>query len=596
MNISWQEKSKNFPHLPGVYLFKNSHKKVIYVGKANNLSKRLASYRNGTDDRYQIPFILNEIDDIDFIVIQNETEAFLLEDSLIKKYKPKYNIQLKDDKTYVSVEFTTGDEFPGVYIIRKKPKKSNSLIIGPFSSVTSVRTVINYLLKAFPVRTCSDTKMRRYHDRPCIFYQLKKCSAPCAGYIDRDIYLTMVRSFIDVLHGKTGRVVRELENIINIKSAELNYEDAALYRDRLYSVKRLMERQSVVVNKDINADYIGWFVKDRILSITRLIVREGRLIDKDNYIISPFIDIDNSILTYLYQIYRITTNPPGFIYITQFNELLVNLFSKLSVSFTIKSPHFKKDKELIKIAIENSKEKLIIFEGEQENKDLKELAKIINIDKIPVRIECIDISEFAGKELYGSIVTFIDGKPNKDEYRIYSIKTVDGVDDFAMISEVLRRRLSDRRKKPDLLVIDGGKGQLSAAYKVLKELKFEKQITVISLAKDRKHGKGERVFIVGRSNPIYLDTDKKSSKILINIRDEAHRFVIKHNRNKRVKKINSLLLTIDGIGKKKASLLLSNYKSINDLINIDEKELVNLLKVPMDKAVLIKKEIKNLYS
>ena len=594
--MTWEEKLSSVPHKPGVYIFKDSSNQVIYIGKAKDLRKRLSSYKVGKDGRILLPFLLSEIADFEFIVTSNEVEAFLLEDTLIKKYKPLYNIRLRDDKTYVSLEVTVGDDFPGVYIIRRKPRKKDSLVFGPYSSASSVRETLRYILRVFPIRTCTDTKMKMHRDRPCIYYQIKRCSAPCTGYVSKEEYGEYVKGLIRFLKGDGQYIVEDLRRKMKEYASNMEFEKAAEYRDRIKALEKVLTAQSVVVNKNLNADYISWAYGEGHLVISRIIVRGGRLIDRQNYSYHPVFDPEEQVASYIYQLYRMVTNPPSSLYIENFEglEILKELLGKLDLPVDVKVGGKGVNKKLLDLARENAETQLDVeISSGGIIETLQFIQKRFKLKNLPRRIECVDISELGGKEAVGSMVTFVDCAPDKNEYRRYKIRSIEGIDDFGMIREVLSRRLDEERELPDLILIDGGRGQLSVARRVLKEKGLEEEIDLLAIAKDRGKGKGERIFIPGRVNPVKLRPVSAEFKLLTFIRDEAHRFAIKYNRLLRKKNIRSVLLEIPGIGKKRAELLWKNFSSLEEMAK-NPSRISEILKIPLQRAEEISDKISSL--
>ena len=593
----WTEKIGDVPHRPGVYIFKDVRGKVIYIGKARDLKKRLLSYSRGHDNRLLVPFLVSQIADFEYILTTNETEAFLLEDTLIKKYKPLYNIRLRDDKTYVSIEVSVGDKFPGVYVIRRKPNKKGSVVFGPYSSASSVRETLRYILRVFPLRTCTDNKMRVHRDRPCIYYQIKKCSAPCVGYVDEKKYREYVEGLIRFLKGEGEEIVNDLKNKIEKLAEDLKFEEAAEYRDRLRALERVLTRQAVVMNRKVNADYLGWAAGGGHLVITRIIVRGGRLIDKENFTHSPVINPEEEIGSYIYQLYRVVSNPPQFVYVSPFEgkDVLKELLYHLDVKIGLKSGAREMvNRELLGLAAKNAEDYLKnVAEKEGILRLLEKIKKKFQLRKLPRRIECVDISELGGKEAVGSMVTFIDGEPVKDEYRKYRIKEVEGIDDFGMIREVVTRRLREDRELPDLILIDGGKGQLSVARKVVEDLGLEDEIELLAIAKDRRSGRGERIFKPNRVNPVRLKEGTPEYKLFVSVRNEAHRFAVKYNRLLRKETLKSGLLSIPGIGPRRVKLLWERFSSLKEMAE-NPARVADILKIPFSKAEKICDNIRHL--
>ncbi len=509
----------NFPENPGCYLFKDSSGNVIYVGKAKNLKKRVSSYYSGRPHDAKTAQLISNISSADFIVTDSEVEALLLENNLIKKHSPKYNVVLKDSKRYAYIVITN-EEFPRLLIARS-PKEDGKLF-GPFVSASTRDSVLASLRKAFLVRTC-----RRLPKRACLRQHLKLCSAPCIGLVSKEEYAEKVKRAAMVLSGRTDELISELKKEMAAASREKRFEAAIELRDQLSALEVLSEKQNMERVKSFNEDILNYIIRDNKVYLIVFNVRNGILDNKREFEFALVPDFLDSFIAQYYSenpVPRELILPEG---IDASTIQLLEMKRKGPVIVTI--PKIGEKEKLLALVKKNIE---ISFFGHEEG--LLDLKNRLNLEGVPGLIECLDVSHLSGTNSVASMVCFRDGAPDKSGYRRFKLRTYDGIDDFKGIKEVVRRRYSrqvqEARQLPDLIIIDGGKGQLSAALEELGYLGLK--IPAIAIAK-----KEEDVFVPGLSRPLRLDKRGPAMRLIIRIRDEAHRFAIKYNRLLRSKRI-----------------------------------------------------------
>ncbi len=539
MNLA--EKVADFPGAPGVYLMKDAQGRVVYVGKAIDLKRRVQTYLKDKDDRYQVKFLMARVADIEIIVTDSEKEAFLLENTLIKKHKPRYNIQLRDDKSYVSIKLSLKDKFPRLYVTRTI-KKDGSLYFGPYSSAAASRETVEFLEKYFRLRSCSDTEFAN-RVRPCLQHQIHRCDAPCVGYIDETAYRAQVDQVRLFLLGRKNDLAKILEKQMRDQSDREEFEKAASTRDVLTSIRETLERQSVDRHTWLDQDAVGLYREGDRMTFCVLMVREGKVWESLLYHLKGQGENEGVLASFLNQFYSADRSLPDEILLPSALESQAALEQLLSErrgeKVDVLNPQRGDRADLLALALRNAQEGFQhrAKKGEELRDVLTGLQEELGLQNFPRRMECFDISNTGGRESVGSLVCFVDGMPFKDGYRRFKIKTVEGPNDFASMKEVLKRRLLHTDwEKPDLLVIDGGKGQLSMAEAVLEELNVT-GIDLISLAKKKDHpSEQDRVYLPGRKNPVLLGRHSGLLHLLMRIRDEAHRFAITYHRKLRGKK------------------------------------------------------------
>ncbi|MHC4184205.1 MAG: excinuclease ABC subunit UvrC, partial [Planctomycetota bacterium] len=599
-NTNLSRKLETIPTGTGIYLMKDSKNKVIYVGKAKNLRNRVRSYFQGSrDDRLFVTFLVKRIADIDFVLTDTEKEALILENNLIKQFKPRFNINLRDDKTFVSIKLDMDKEFPYPVIVRQiespsgkgTGKKSNVLYFGPYSSSKAVRETLRFINSLFPIRKCSDNVFKS-RVRPCLYHQIGRCVAPCCDLVDEKTYKELLQEVILLLRGKNDELLKVLMGRMDEESKLMKYERAAKIRDRISAIEETVEKQKIRTMDFMDRDVFGYYGEGNDMQIQAMFIRKGNLEDIASY---RFPTIDNTLndifRSFLNQFYGHTRFIPDEVIIPVESEdkgiLEELLHEQKGHKVNVICPKRGGKMKLVEMAIKNAENafKIRHMMGEDIESVLNSLKQQLNLRNLPRKIECFDISNIGGKQAVGSMVTFENGKPVKRRYKRYKIKTVSQSDDYAMMYEVLTRRYSRAFKEddfPDLAIMDGGKGQLGIAIKVFDELGFDKT-DVVALAKSKRNGKSkrkdsgdaeskrkldERVFICGKADPIVLNQESSELKILINIRDEAHRFAISYHKKLRKKQYyESPLDKITGIGKVKKKDLLRHFGNIQKIRN-----------------------------
>jgi len=582
-------KLESLPARPGVYLLKDRHAKVIYVGKARSLRNRVRTYFRGGDERMQVAFLMQRVLDFDCLVTASEKEALILENNLIKQYKPRYNIRLKDDKSYVSVKVTVQDAWPRVLVTRKIVK-DGSKYFGPFHSAWSVRETIDTLRKVIPLRTCSDSVFRN-RSRPCLEYQIKRCLAPCCLPVDRAEYEGHLREAMLLLGGRRVELVDQLRQQMGAAADAERFEEAAALRDRLRAIERTQERQQAVSHGGGDQDVFGFYREGGFIEAQVLFVRQGKLTSAQSYQLEDFElpdeELVRALVTQFYQGERYV--PDEVLLPIELEDQAVRadyLSERKGRRVEILRPQRGDRVRLLEMARDNAEQGFRERQdGERQYEKISdELRRKLHLRNAPKRIECVDISTFQGGMAVGSLVAFDEGRPDKNGYRRFRIKSVVGQDDFAMMFEVLRRRFTRAKRDnvfPDLLVVDGGRGQLNVALAVLKELEID-QVDVVGLAKMRvvraareaaiEHS-DERVFLPGRVNPVVLRRNANALFLLQRLRDEAHRFAITYHRMLRGKeRLRSVLDAIPGVGAERRRRLLRAFGSIKRMrqATIDE--------------------------
>ena len=578
-----QAKVENAPRLPGVYLMKDKHEKIIYIGKAKDLRNRIRAYFGMKDTRPMIPFLVPKIFDLDFIVTQTEKEALILENNLIKEHRPRYNVYFRDDKDYLSLRIDLKDPYPRFELVRR-PKKDGATYFGPFASSMAMRETLQFVHQIFPLRTCKPLEFRS-RKRPCIEYEIKKCLGPCCGLIERGKYREMVEDACSFMEGRGTILVSDLKRRMIAASDAYRFEEAARLRDMVTAIEATIEKQKIMSVSDINQDVFGLYREGNLTQVCILFVRNGKVLGSKK--LAPIkLNLESSeiVSAVLKQHYQTETLIPEEILIpeeVEDREVIEEWLSdRKGPRTSLEIPQRGNKKALIDMAHENAKN---IFKTDQlarENREdsLRLLAHHLHLKKLPERIECFDISNIGGQYAVGSMVYFAGGLPEKSGYKRFRINTVQGMDDYGMMYEVLKRRYANRENLPDLLMVDGGKGQLSVAMAVARELGLG-DLDMIGIAKEERDpgaqpplrkAKGklqkseDRVYIPGRKDPIYLSRHPRELFLLQRVRDEAHRFAITYHRKLKAKSdFRSVLDEIPGIGRNKKNALLAHFKNIN---------------------------------
>ncbi|MFA6916666.1 MAG: excinuclease ABC subunit UvrC [Parachlamydiales bacterium] len=566
-----------FPHLPGVYIMKNRGEAVIYVGKAKDLKQRVKQYFvPGRDGRTMVPFLVGQVFKIETIVVRSEKEALLLENTLIKQHKPKFNALLKDDKTYIAIRINYRHAWPDLQVVRIKGKPlDDALYFGPYTSAYAARNTVDLLQRLFPLRQCSDAEFAR-RNRPCILYGLKRCIAPCVGRCSVEEYRTFVDKTISFLKGHNKEIARELEKAM-IKSAEaLDFEAAAAYQRTLLQIEATIQQQHVDMPQGGDADLIGIYREADEVVLCQMFVRGGKLIGSKMYPFSNTVQEDSEIIeSFLLQHYDAEIAPAKEILLAEplgeaaiIADILTNLHGYKVDVYQPQRGAKKSLAELAKINAHNA------FKQEKDAAALKEkillsLKETLRLQHYPKRIECFDNSHLSGSQLVSVLVAYTNGFKDSSRYRTYKSKDVVGADDYGAMKEVLLRRYKKAKEEddlPDLVIIDGGKGHLNVALRVFEELNII-SVEVIGIAKDdSRHDKGgtqEQIFLPNIKDPVLLKKNSPLLFLLQEIRDEAHRFAINFQKKQRSKKlVKSTLDDIEGIGPVKKKALLLHFGSV----------------------------------
>lgn len=585
-----QNKIEKLPRLPGVYLFKNKNDKIIYVGKSKSLYHRVKSYFLSQNTSPKTQALISKIYDLDVIVTDNEVEALILEANLIKQYKPKYNVNLKDDKSYPYIVITNED-FPQVYPTRRVVQ-DGSKYFGPYTEVKVMKQALKVLRDVFKIRSCkynlNDETIAKGKYKVCLDYHIKKCDGPCEGLISKEEYQNMINEVEQVLRGNIDGLIEKLTGEMNKLSSELKFEKAAEIRNKIKALEVYSNNQKVVSQDFVDRDIITFAVDipDGVAAIFN--VRKGKLVGRKKFTFNYTIDLPESyvISDLIRNIYSNPVEVPDEIIVSELpeeKEIIESwLASKSNKKVDILLPNKDELQSLINLCKQNAIYDLNEIKLQRMKKEgqisyvLKSLQRDLYLPKPPVRIECFDISTLQGSDTVASLVVFENGKPKKSDYRKFIIKSVGGQDDFASMSEVIERHykrvLEENKPLPDLIMVDGGKGQLNSAIKSLKKLGLT-NFNIIGLAK-----RLEEIFLPDRKDSLMIPKTSSSLKLLQQIRDEAHRFAVSFHRERRTKRIiKTELDEIPGIGPKTIETLLTTFGSVEKIKISTLKELENTI-------------------
>jgi excinuclease ABC subunit C len=606
MNTLLEEKLKNLSAQPGVYLFKDNTGKILYVGKAKSLRSRVRSYFQDSQTLSSKTIVLlNKIRDLETILVDNEIEALMLESNLIKKYKPRYNVNLRDDKSFPFIRITN-ELLPRIFVTRRIIK-DGSKYLGPFTDVKHLRHIMQNARKIFPIRSCKHPFTREMIDKKkvkvCLDYHIKRCQGPCEALIDPSVYNDMIHQVEKFLRGKTKELTTELDQKMQQHSSDLNFEEAARLRDQIQLIENFYFKSPKVVTGDFeDRDVISFSAEGEDACSVIFRVRDGKVIGRQHFYLQNVEELDNAtILTqFIQQHYSLTDDYPNEILLPESPKEQKLLKSWLSgkaehaVEFLV--PQIGEKKKLIDLAQKNARFLLndLLIQKEKLKDHLaysvKVLQKNLHLDNPPKRIEAFDISNLQGQDAVASLVTFFNGKPKKSEYRHFKIRSKHTPDDFAMMHEVVTRRYKRLQQEntslPDLILIDGGKGQLSSAQNALFALGINEQ-PIVGLAK-----KLEEVYIPGSSEPQNIPRSSAGLKLLQQIRDESHRFAIEYHRKLRNRRtLKSPLDDIPGIGPKRKSDLLKTFGSLKILKEASLDELIAKGGIPKKVAEEMKRKL-----
>ncbi len=596
------------PASPGVYLMKDDTGQVIYVGKAINLRNRVRSYfQSSSSHSPKVSRMVERIADIDYLVTGSELEALILECNLIKKHRPHYNVRLRDDKTYPFIRVTVNEPYPRVFMTRTVVR-DGSRYFGPYTDVPAVRETLRMLKTLFPLRQCShrfDADMPAR--RPCLNFHIQRCLGPCSGQVEPRLYREMVDEVVLFLEGRQADLIESLRRRMEAAADSLDFEQAARLRDQMRAVEKVIQRQRIVSDAGVDQDVIAFATDPWGACVRVMFVRDGKIVGSEHFMLGGADGADDAemLSSFIKEYYSEDSRVP--------RELLLQaaiddadilekwLAGRRGGPVSVKAPQRGARRKLVELAADNAREYLARARAEEQSEmrtrmdGLAELAAYLRLNAPPARMECYDISNLQGTDAVGSMVVFEEGRPAKSQYRRYRIRQVEGQDDFAMIGEVIRRRLTraagenpDPRfaRLPDLIVVDGGKGQLNSAGWVVDAMAQSAglpSIPVVSLAE-----RNEEIFVRGQSTPLTLPRESKSLRLMQHMRDEAHRFAVAYHRALRGKKgIASELAEVPGIGKKRLVALMRRFGSLGALAEASEDEIASVqgMTAPAARAV-----------
>lgn len=592
---------KVLPNKPGVYLMKNYLGEIIYVGKAKILKNRVKQYFQNTKAHSpKVKAMVANVSEFEYIVTDTEMEALILECNLIKKYRPRYNILLKDDKYFPFIKITTNEEFPRVFITRNIVK-DGSRYFGPYTDSSAVRETLEHIKKVFPIRTCKKViKQQVTKDRPCLNHHIGLCKAPCAGLISREDYNKTIDEIINLLSGKDTTIIKKLKKDMAEASGNLEFEKAAGFRDKIWAVGKLAEKQKIFIGNFQDEDYINISTDDKDSCIVILSVRNGKITGRERFILENTAGTESSELLseFIKEFYGGTAFVPKNIYLPSCEdiELLEQwLTLRRENKVAIKIPQKGDKKDILQMAEKNAELNLqqfknkILQDKDVNQKALKTLAEILNLKEYPHRIEAYDISNIQGVDSVGSMVVFEEGKPKNSDYRRFKIQTVKGANDYESMREILTRRFKrgiEETKSivdkeislasgkfssfPELIMMDGGKGQVNIALEVLSG--FGINISVCGLVKDENHNTRGIIY---NNEEVFLHSHSDAMKLITRIQDEVHRFAITYHRSLRDKRIlHSVLEEIPNVGEKRRKELLKKFGSIDNIKNANYEQLI----------------------
>ncbi|AEH23004.1 UvrABC system protein C [Thermodesulfobacterium geofontis OPF15] len=590
---------KEIPQAPGVYLFKSKRGEVLYVGKAKDLRARLSTYVREPYLSPKLEHLLRNTESVEYFLTDTEKAALLLEANLIKKYRPKYNVLLKDDKNYPLLRIPIKEKYPSLQIVRKRKKGDQALYFGPFTSARGLREILKLLSKTFPLRKCSLAEMKR-RKTPCIYYQIKKCLAPCVNPISEEEYKKMVDGVIEFFQGKGKELIKKLEEEMHHLAENLEFERAAFLRDRIEDLKKVLETQAVVLDTPLDLDLWEYKKENSNEYFIVLFVRYGYLYGFQTFQIKNPLGEKPALKEVILQFYMEGKIIPEKIFLPEKpeeKEELESILSELSGKEIkiLESFQDEKIKILRDLALKNL-ENFILSEKRREKPWYaglsEELVEVLRLSREPRWIEAIDLSQFYGTARVGALVCFFEGEPEKSRYRHYHIKG-EGKDDYAMLYEVVYRRLKrglEENNLPDLILIDGGKGHLETALRAGEDLEV-KEVEFRAIAKNEKR-QPEKLYIPGRKNPLFLPKYKEVYHFIGRVMSEAHRFAKTFaEKTKEKETLTSILDRIKGIGPKRKEVLLENFKDLEEILNAPLEKLSNLPGFNLKIAKTLKREL-----
>lgn len=598
-----EEELKKLPHSPGVYIMKNKNDEIIYVGKAISLKKRVRSYFQSSKNQHpKVAAMVSHIVEFEYIIVDNEVEALVLESNLIKKHRPKYNILLRDDKQYPYIKVTLNEKYPRV-IKTRSILKDGAKYFGPYPSATAVNDALDTIKQLYPIRTCKLNLNKKIQNfRPCLNYYIGRCNAPCLGGVDEKVYMDMVDEIIQFLSNKDEKIIDIIEEKMKAAAANLDFEGAAKLRDQVNSLRTLQEKQKIVTaSSSTDQDVIAMARGVEEVCVQIFFVRAGKVVGREHYILEDMYNEERSeiLSSFIKQFYIGSAYIPKEIIVEEEVRDIESIAKWLEVKrgskVSIIVPKRGNKLELIEMVRKNAMDMLnqygdrFMKKYRENMKALEEIAQILDLDEVPNRIEAFDISNISGVQSVGSMVVFEKGQPKKSDYRRFKIRTIQKSDDYGSLEEVLRRRFTRGIEEkemlresniegkgfssfPDLIMMDGGKGQVNIALKVLSEMGIS--IPVCGLVKDDFH---KTRGIIYDNQEYNLEEDSKGFRMIYKIQEEAHRFAISYHRSLRTKSMfKSELDDIKGIGEKRKKALMKHFKGIDRIKKASVEELVEV--------------------
>jgi len=572
---------KDLPSNPGIYKYFDNRDKIIYVGKAKNLKKRVTSYFTKNHDNNKTKVLVSKIKRVEYTIVENEAEALLLENNLIKEHQPRYNILLKDDKSFPLIKIAK-ERFPRVFAMRN-PTYDGSEYYGPYTSVRAMHIVLDLIKSIYPLRNCnynlSEANIKAGKFKPCLEYQLGNCKAPCVGYESEEEYMDSIANIRRILKGNIAEVKNHLKGGMETAAEELNFEEAQKFKVKLEMLEKFRSKSTVVNHKISNVDVFSCLIDDKRAFVNYLMVMNGMVVRTKS--VEYKLKLEES----LEDVLAVAIPQLRALFDSESKELILPIEIELKEGLTATVPQRGDKKKLLELSIRNAlfykKQKLDQYEklnpGSRVDRLMEVMKSDLRLTEQPRHIECFDNSNLQGTNPVSACVVFKDGKPSKKDYRHFNIKTVEGPDDFASMQEAVRRRYTRLQREnkpiPQLIVIDGGKGQLSSVVETLKEIGVYGQTSVVGIAK-----RLEEIYYPGDSLPMYIDKTSETLKVIQHMRDEAHRFGITHHRNRRSKAfVRSELDAINGIGPTTIKTLLNHFKSVKKVKNASKDELINVV-------------------
>ena len=600
MRENVEEKVRALPRGAGVYLFRDEAGEVLYVGKAKSLRSRVRSYFQRADGRPGMDMLVPRVADVEVIVTRNEAEALHLEQNLVKRYRPPFNIRLRDDKSFPYIAVTLEDEYPRVMFTRERHRRG-TVYFGPYANAKKVRETLDVLNRVFRFRPCEGPRPGRHSGIPCLDFHIDRCFAPCIQAISQEEYGQVIDGVVEFLGGETRPIQRELEERMRQAAGDERFEEAARYRNRLFSIRHLAERQAADQRAVGTVDVIGLAIEGSEAAVQVFPLRDGKMIDRYGFHLENVVEGDaQSVLeAFVVEFYGSAPSVPPQVLVPQESGDLAPLAEFLSERrgsrVEVRAPARGEKRRLVELAVENARLALEADTAQREAQRLRRVAALedlrecLNLESLPVRIECFDVSNIQGEAIVASMVVFLDGRPKNAHYRTFAIRGVrDGPDDVGAMREVISRRFSRARegepdesfsRTPNLVVVDGGRGQLAAALAAMEELDLPR-VAVIALAK-----REEEVFVPGSAEPIRLDRSGPALQLLQRARDEAHRVALRYHRRRRgARAMETIFETLDGVGPVRRRAILRHFGSVERFLDASQEELEGVPGLPQKTA------------